>query len=417
MMQKFLERFLGVPCRKKQQLQSVKNFSAEVIFMNPHHFVIAMDSFKGSVSSIEAGRIVAAAIRDVFPDSETQIFPLADGGEGTVDALTTGLAGEIVRLDVTGPLGEKIPSRFGLLPAQKTAVIEMADAAGLPSVPAEKRNPLHTTTYGLGELILTAAKRGCRDFIIGIGGSATNDAGLGMLTALGARFLHADGTPAGIYGKDLADIASIDLSHLVPVIKDCHFSIACDVTNPLTGPTGCSAVYGPQKGATPDIVTKMDKAIAAFAALAEKVLGKTGAAELPGAGAAGGLGFAFSAFLDAALKPGIDLVLDLLNIDDALREADVLITGEGRMDEQTAMGKAPVGIAQRAKQQNPKAAAIAFCGCALPGAIAVNDHGIDAYFPILHQPGTVEEAMKPDITERNLRQTALQVLRLLNIRS
>ncbi len=186
MMQKFLERFLGVPCRKKQQLQSVKNFSAEVIFMNPHHFVIAMDSFKGSVSSIEAGRIVAAAIRDVFPDSETQIFPLADGGEGTVDALTTGLAGEIVRLDVTGPLGEKIPSRFGLLPAQKTAVIEMADAAGLPSVPAEKRNPLHTTTYGLGELILTAAKRGCRDFIIGIGGSATNDAGLGMLTALGA---------------------------------------------------------------------------------------------------------------------------------------------------------------------------------------------------------------------------------------
>lgn len=385
--------------------------------MKPHHFVIAMDSFKGSISSIEGGRIVAAAIHDVFPDSETRIFPLADGGEGTVDALTEGLAGKIVPVTVTGPLSEKVSSRFGFLAEHKTAIIEMADAAGLPMVPAPKRNPLHTTTYGLGELILAAAERGCRDFIIGIGGSATNDAGLGMLTALGARFLHADGTPAGIYGKDLADIASIDLSHLVPVIKDCHFSIACDVTNPLTGPTGCSAVYGPQKGATPDIVTKMDKAIAAFAALAEKVLGKTGAAELPGAGAAGGLGFAFSAFLDAALKPGIDLVLDLLNIDDALREADVLITGEGRMDEQTAMGKAPVGIAQRAKQQNPKAAAIAFCGCALPGAIAVNDHGIDAYFPILHQPGTVEEAMKPDITERNLRQTALQVLRLLNIRS
>lgn len=384
--------------------------------MNPHHFVIAMDSFKGSVSSIEAGRIVASAIRDVFPDSETQIFPLADGGEGTVDALVDGLSGEIVCLDVTGPLGEKITSRFGLLPAQKTAVIEMADAAGLPSVPAEKRNPLHTTTYGLGELILAAAKHGCRDFIIGIGGSATNDAGLGMLTALGARFLHADATPAGIYGKDLADIAAIDLSQFAPVLKDCHFSIACDVTNPLTGPNGCSAVYGPQKGATPEIVTKMDKDIAAFAALAEKALGKTGAADLPGAGAAGGLGFAFSAFLDAELKPGIDLVLDLLSIDDALQTADVLITGEGRMDEQTAMGKAPIGIAQRAKRQNPKAAAIAFCGCALPGAIAVNDHGIDAYFPILHQPGTVEEAMKPDVTERNLRQTALQTLRLLNIR-
>ncbi len=380
--------------------------------MNPHHFVIAMDSFKGSVSSIEAGRIVAAAIRDVFPDSETQIFPLADGGEGTVDALVDGLSGKIVRLDVTGPLGEKIPSRFGLLPAQKTAVIEMADAAGLPSVPAEKRNPLHTTTYGLGELILAAVERGCRDFIIGIGGSATNDAGLGMLTALGVRFLHADGTPAGIYGKDLAGIAAIDLSQFASVLKDCHFSIACDVTNPLTGPNGCSAVYGPQKGATPDIVEKMDKDIAAFAALAEKALGKTDAADLPGAGAAGGLGFAFSTFLDAELKPGIDLVLGLLN----LQTADVLITGEGRMDEQTAMGKAPVGIAQRAKRQNPKAAAIAFCGCALPGAIAVNDHGIDAYFPILHQPGTVEEAMKPDVTERNLRQTALQTLRLLNIR-
>ena len=415
-MQNFFKRFWGVPRRKKQQLQSVKNFSAEVIFMNPHHFVIAMDSFKGSVSSIEAGRIVAAAIRDVFPDSETQIFPLADGGEGTVDALVDGLSGKIVRLDVTGPLGEKIPSRFGLLPAQKTAVIEMADAAGLPSVPAEKRNPLHTTTYGLGELILAAVERGCRDFIIGIGGSATNDAGLGMLTALGVRFLHADGTPAGIYGKDLAGIAAIDLSQFASVLKDCHFSIACDVTNPLTGPNGCSAVYGPQKGATPDIVEKMDKDIAAFAALAEKALGKTDAADLPGAGAAGGLGFAFSTFLDAELKPGIDLVLDLLSIDDALQTADVLITGEGRMDEQTAMGKAPVGIAQRAKRQNPKAAAIAFCGCALPGAIAVNDHGIDAYFPILHQPGTVEEAMKPDVTERNLRQTALQTLRLLNIR-
>ena len=381
--------------------------------MNPHHFVIAMDSFKGSVSSIEAGRIVASAIRDVFPNSETQIFPLADGGEGTVDALVDGLSGEIVHLDVTGPLGEKIPSRFGMLPAQKTAVIEMADAAGLPSVPAEKRNPLHTTTYGLGELILVAAKRGCRDFIIGIGGSATNDAGLGMLTALGARFLHADGTPAGIYGRDLAGIAAIDLSQFAPVLRDCHFSIACDVTNPLTGPNGCSAVYGPQKGATPDIVAKMDKDIAAFAALAEKALDKTGAANLPGAGAAGGLGFAFSAFLNAALKPGIDLVLDLLSIDDALQTADVLITGEGRMDEQTAMGKAPVGIALRAKRANSAAVTLAFCGCATPGAAAVNDHGIDAYFPILHQAVTVDEAMKHEHTERNLRQTATQALRLL----
>ena len=379
--------------------------------MNPKHFVIAMDSFKGSITSLEGGSIVAEAIHSVFPESDTQIFTLADGGEGTVDALVEGLHGELVRTEVTGPLGAKAQSRFGFLPAQKTAIIEMADAAGLPMVPPEDRNPMNTTTYGLGELILAAAKRGCRTFLIGLGGSATNDAGLGMMTALGARFLRADGTPAGIYGKDVAEVARIDLSGLAPILRECHFSIACDVTNPLTGPSGCSAVYGPQKGATPDIVTAMDNAIKNFAALAETTL-----ADQPGAGAAGGLGFAFSAFLGGELKPGIDLVLDLLHIDEVLQQADVIITGEGRMDEQTAMGKAPVGIAQRAKRQNPRAAAIAFCGCALPGAIAVNDQGIDAYFPILHQPGTVEEAMKPDVTERNLWQTALQVLRLLNIR-
>ena len=392
--------------------------------MKPTNFVIAMDSFKGSVSSIEAGRIVESAIHAVFPEAHATIFPLADGGEGTVDALTGGLAGEIVRIDVTGPLGKAVPSRFGLLAARKTAIIEMADAAGLPMVPEAQRNPMNTTTYGLGELILAAAKRGCCDFIIGIGGSATNDCGLGMMTALGARFLRADGRLAGIYGRDVADVARIDLTHLAPVLRECHFSIACDVTNPLTGPNGCSAVYGPQKGATPEIVAVMDRAIGAFAALAETTLGKAHEesggdaakprlADAPGAGAAGGLGFAFSAFLGGELKPGIDLVLDLLGIDDALASADVLITGEGRMDEQTAMGKAPVGIALRAKRAHPAAVTLAFCGCATPGAAAVNDHGIDAYFPILHQAVTVDEAMKHEHTERNLRQTATQALRLL----
>lgn len=400
--------------------------------MKPTNFVIAMDSFKGSVSSIEAGRIVEGAIHDVFPDAHATIFPLADGGEGTVDALIEGLQGEIVRMTVTGPLGKAVPSRYGLLEARHTAIIEMADAAGLPMVPEAERNPMNTTTYGLGELILAAAKRGCRDFIIGIGGSATNDCGLGMMTALGARFLRADGKLAGIYGRDVADVARIDLTHLAPVLRECHFSIACDVTNPLTGPNGCSAVYGPQKGATPAIVAQMDTAIQHFAALAEATIGKAPAAGtndaasatnaggapqhfagLPGAGAAGGLGFAFSAFLGGELTPGIDLVLDLLGIDDALKAADVLITGEGRMDEQTAMGKAPVGIALRAKRANSAAVTLAFCGCATPGAAAVNDHGIDAYFPILHQAVTVDEAMKHEHTERNLRQTATQALRLL----
>ena len=225
--------------------------------------------------------------------------------------------------------------------------------------------------------------------------------------------MKKDGTPASIYGKDLEGIARIDLAHLAPVLKGCHFSIACDVTNPLTGPNGCSAVYGPQKGATPEIVAAMDASIGAFATLAEQTLGKQGLAAQPGAGAAGGLGFAFSAFLDGTLTPGIDLVLDLLNIDDALASADVVLTGEGRMDEQTAMGKAPVGIAHRAKRQNPRAVALAFCGCATPGASAVNDHGIDAYFPILHQAVTVDEAMKREATERNLKQTVVQVLRVL----
>ena len=373
--------------------------------------IIAIDSFKGSLSSMAAGEAAARAAREVFPAAEVRVFPLADGGEGTVDALTHGLGGEIVRLGVTGPLQKPVDSRFGLLPATHTAVIEMADAAGLPLVPAAERDPRRTTTYGLGELILAAMERGCHEFIIGIGGSATNDCGLGMLTALGAKFLNAEGAPVGITGGDLAAVRQIRLDGLHPTLRECRFHIACDVTNPLCGPNGCSAVYGPQKGATPAIVEEMDAAIKAFALLAEKESGISGA-ELPGAGAAGGLGFAFHAFLGGELKPGITLVLDVMNIKDALKGADLLLTGEGRMDAQTAMGKAPIGVARLAKAESPALKAIALCGCALPDAEAVNQSGIDAYFPILHLPMTVTEAMEEETALRNLEQTTKQALRL-----
>ncbi len=374
--------------------------------------IIAIDSFKGSLTSWDAGNITADAVREVFSDADIKIFPLADGGEGTVDALISGLGGEIVSTKVTGPLGEKISSRYGIIKTSKTAIIEMADAAGITLVPKNKLNPLNTTTYGLGELILQAAESGCREFIIGIGGSATNDCGLGMLTALGAKFFKSDGTPAGIFGGDLKDIASIDLKNISPAIKDCRFRIACDVTNPLCGEKGCSAVYGPQKGATPDIVTAMDGYIKNFAALAENQLHLSGA-EIPGAGAAGGLGYAFHTFLHGTLESGINLILDAINIKKFLPAADFVVTGEGCLDFQTAMGKTPVGVAKLAKNFNPNVKVIAVCGCATRDAVEVNQNGIDAYFPILHMPSTVDEAMALENAKTNLFQTVAQIFRLL----
>jgi len=248
-----------------------------------NYVVIAIDSFKGSLSSLAAGQVASDAVREVFPQAHVEIFPLADGGEGTVDTLVEGLQGQIVPAVVTGPLKSPVRSRYGFVAERKLAVIEMADAAGLPMVPEEKRNPLQTTTYGLGELILQAIDAGCRDFIIGIGGSATNDCGLGMLTALGWKFLKGDGTAAGICGGNLSEVAAIDGSQADVRLKECRFRIACDVTNPLYGPNGCSAIFGPQKGATPEMVKALDAAVHHFADLAEKELGGLGAA-VPGAG-------------------------------------------------------------------------------------------------------------------------------------
>ena len=266
--------------------------------------IVAIDSLKGSLSSLEAGKAVEDGIKKAIPTAEVMIKPVADGGEGTVTALTTGLQGSLEKVAVTGPLGQKVEAAYGILPDQ-TAVIEMAEAAGLPLVPVDKRNPMETTTYGVGELISHAMDRGCRKFIVGIGGSATNDGGVGMLQALGCHFYKKDGIEIGFGAKELKDLEKIDTEVLDKRLKECTFEIACDVTNPLCGTTGASAVFAPQKGADETMVVKLDAALSHFADVSEKALGVDNR-NMPGAGAAGGLGFAFASYLGGDLRPGVE---------------------------------------------------------------------------------------------------------------
>ena len=371
--------------------------------------VIAMDSFKGSLSSIEAGNAVKQAFLDTL-GGEADVFPIADGGEGTTETLLTALHGTRVERTVTGPLGEPVDAFYGIVDEGKTAVMELATAAGLPLVPKNLRNPMNTTTYGVGELIRDALDRGIRKFVMGIGGSATNDGGLGMLSALGMKFLDQEGTPCGIFGRDVLRIAGICQDGLDPRLQDCSFRVACDVTNPLCGKNGASAVFGPQKGADEAMADVLDRGLKQYAGLTEKILGCS-IQNTPGAGAAGGVGFALMAFFNAKLEPGIGLVLDLQNVENTMKTADLIITGEGRLDAQTAMGKAPCGVAALAK--NHAKPVIAFSGCIGEGAQACNEHGIDAYFPILREPVSVEEAMEPKTARENLYQTAAQVFRVI----
>mgnify|MGYP004593091187 FL=1 len=370
--------------------------------------VIAVDSFKGSLSSFEAGKTVKKAFVDIF-NGEASVFPVSDGGEGTVETVVKALKGEIVNIEVTGPLGEKINSFYGII-NNKTAVIEMAAASGLPIVPMDKRNPMNTTTYGVGELISDAVKRGIRDFVIGIGGSATNDGGLGMLSALGVKFTNKYGNNCGIFGRDLFNVENIDISGIPDGVKESSFKIACDVNNPLCGKNGASAVFGPQKGADKKTVEEMDKALEKYALLSEKVLGK-GFKDKEGTGAAGGLGFAFVSYINGKLLPGIELVLDMLDIEKEMKTADIVITGEGRLDSQTVMGKAPGGVAKLAKKYNLPV--IAFSGCIGDGAEKCNLKGIDAFFPIIRNAVSIEEAMEKESAEKNMYSTALQVFRLI----
>lgn len=376
--------------------------------------VIAIDSFKGSLSGIAAGNAVRRAAAEVFPAARIDVCPIADGGEGTLAAIMAANNGSLQTCRVCGPLSDTVEAVYGILPTTNTAVIEMAEAAGLPLVPQEKRDPELTTTYGVGELILDALAHGCRDFIIGIGGSATNDGGVGMLTALGYAFLDKDGAPIPRGAAGLSRLCTIKSDRAHPALSECCFTVACDVTNPLCGENGCSAIYGPQKGATPEAVARMDRALSHYAALCNRLLGSSHA-DTPGAGAAGGMGFALFSFLGAKAASGISLVMQKTGLPERLKDADLVITGEGRIDRQSAMGKAPIGIAAEAKRHG--AAVIGLCGCTGEGAEECNSAGLDAIFPILQEPVSVCEAMEPHLAEENLFKTARQALLLFRAAS
>ena len=371
--------------------------------------VIAIDSFKGSLSSLEAGEAVREGVLKADGSAKVVIRPLADGGEGTVDALAIGLGGEMIEAEVTGPLGESVKAKYCIVKGS-TAVIEMAQAAGLPLVPAELRDPMNTTTYGVGELILDAIRRGCRSFIVGIGGSATNDGGTGMLSALGFDFLDKSGEKIAFGARGLEALASVSAENVIPELRECSFRVACDVNNPLCGERGCSAVYGPQKGATPESVKIMDGWLGKYAETAKSAFPNADP-NYPGAGAAGGLGFAFKTFMNASLESGIGIILDETELEKHIADADVVVTGEGRIDFQTAMGKAPIGVAKLAKKHGKRV--VAFAGCVTADAEECNNHGIDAFFPIIRGITTLDEALDRDNAYSNLRATAYQVFRLI----
>ncbi len=372
--------------------------------------VVAIDSFKGSLSSIEAGQAVKAGVLAAHPDANVIIKPLADGGEGTTDAFIEGLGGQRIDLIVTGPMGSPVSCYYGYLEKDKTAIIEMASASGITLVPAHQKNPLTASTHGVGEMILHALEKGCRHFIIGIGGSATNDAGIGMLKALGYSFLDEQGLDVGEGAQALGKVASIDSKNRHPLLDDCQFRIACDVTNPLCGENGATYIYGPQKGVTEAQKESLDQDMAHFADVTETTL-NCAYKNYPGAGAAGGLGFAFLSYLHASLSPGVELILDAINLSDALNDADIVVTGEGQLDRQTAMGKAPVGVAKLAKAHGAKV--LAFSGSVTKEAVACNQAGIDAFFPILRRIVTLEEAMEPSTARSNMTASVEQVFRLL----
>ncbi|SHJ35074.1 glycerate kinase family protein [Hespellia stercorisuis] len=375
--------------------------------------VVAIDSLKGSLSSMEAGDAIAEGVRRADGDAEVVVRPLADGGEGTVEALVCGMNGRVQNVMVTGPLGNPVDCVYGMIEESKTAVIEMSGAAGITLVPPEKRNPLNTTTYGVGEVIRDAIAKGLRRFIIGIGGSATNDGGVGMLQALGFGFLDKEGNQIPFGAKGLELLETITTDRVLPELAECEFKIACDVNNPLCGKNGASAVYGPQKGATPSMIMQMDKWLACYAVLAREQFPQADA-EQEGTGAAGGLGFAFVTFTKAVLESGIKIVLDETSLESYVQDADVVVTGEGQLDFQTAMGKAPVGVAKLAKKYGKPV--FAFAGSVTKEAVECNKNGIDAFFPILRRISTLEEAMRPENAKENLTDTAEQVFRLWQLR-
>lgn len=376
--------------------------------------VIAIDSFKGSLSSMEAGIAAKDGILKACDGSNVIVKPLADGGEGTVESLVEGMNGSREKTYVTGPVGKKIECIYGILPNSNTAIIEMASTAGLTLISEKERNPLNTTTFGVGEVIKEAIEKGCRNFIIGLGGSATNDAGVGMLQALGYEFLDKNGEKVGFGGKVLKDICFIDEENKIKELEECSFKIACDVNNPLYGQQGAAYIYGKQKGASDEEIKFLDEGLIKFSEVVQRHFGIR-RSDYPGAGAAGGMGFGFLTFLNAKLESGIKIVLDEINLEKEILDADYVITGEGRLDLQTSMGKAPIGIAKLAKKYNKKV--IAFAGCTTEDALGCNEKGIDAYFSIVNGAMSLEEAMNKENAKKNMELTVYKVFRLIDIQS
>lgn len=372
--------------------------------------LIAIDSFKGSISSQEGSRAIALGIKEVYPDAHIGIIPLADGGEGTVQALVQAVNGEYVTKEVTGPLGSKVKAVYGILGDRTTAIIEVAAACGLPLVPFNDRNPLLTTTFGVGELISDAMEKGCRKFVIGLGGSATNDAGVGMLQALGFSFYNENNEEVGRGGQVLEQIRKIDTTHVNQTLLECQFQVACDVDNPLYGNKGAAYVFAPQKGATQEMVRALDDGLRSFADVVMNELG-TDIHQIAGAGAAGGLGGAFTSLLNATLESGIQLVLDHIALEKMLIDVDFVITGEGKLDEQTSMGKAPLGVAKLAHIHGIPV--IALAGGITEETSVLNEKGITAYFSIMNKPMSLEEAMDERVAFNNLRLCSNQLFKLI----
>ena len=414
--------------------------------------LIAIDSFKGSLSSKEAGEAIKSGILRIIPNAEVLISPLADGGEGTVETLVEALGGSLETVRVKGPLFQEVEAHYGILsesekfqaeiksdthretlpedpskahseaPSEtdsqyspedgKLAVMEMSQASGITLLSPEKRNPLKTSSYGVGQMILDAYYKGCRRFLIGIGGSATNDGGIGMLSALGFRFTKENGEEILPIGEGLKDLAGIENASVPEGLLQCSFQIACDVENPLYGENGSSLIFGFQKGGNKELLSQMDLWMKHYSELV-KEYNPAANPEAPGSGAAGGLGFAFRSFLQGELKSGVSLILEETKLSEKMQGADLVITGEGKLDEQSAMGKAPIGVAKLAKEQGIPV--IAFAGAVTEGAKACNQVGIDAYFPILREIITLEDAMKKETAKQNLADTVEQVMRLYRL--
>ncbi|WP_198546315.1 glycerate kinase [Bifidobacterium longum] len=373
-------------------------------------YLCAPDSFKESLTAMEAARAMAQGIENADHDAEVRCLPMADGGEGTARALVDATGGSMHAVPVHDPLGRPVEGHFGLLADGTTAVVETAEASGLALLEAKERNPLIASSYGTGELMLAAVRSGAKRIIVGLGGSATNDAGAGLLQALGVRLLDKNGNDLAHGGAALANLTTIDISTMDPALKNVAIIAACDVTNPLTGPTGASAVFGPQKGASKDDVATLDAALAHFAQVIDSQLG-VAVNDVPGAGAAGGIGAALKGFLNAEFRPGIAIVIEQSGLDAAAQWADVVFTGEGSIDFQTKFGKTPAGVAETAKRHGKPVIAVA--GHIGTGIDELHEVGIDAVFGIAPGAASLSELLAD--AAANVTRTTEQIVRTLQL--